>query len=289
MQIRKRQAGVWGWRVAVGAWAGALCFAGPREQAPQPSGSRGQVHAAHGFEAPAVPAGWAGGYETPIAVGAGDGAMGSKGFLKVGPHTGKWVGARRNVNFVAQEDTWLGFSARKPGGGRVEVQINDTKRKKNVTKSFWMPSDGSWGTFRLEVKFLGIDPGTPLTGAGFWLQRNDKRAPIAFDLDNVVFGTGTALEPPQPAPTPSAVLGKEGVRLAWAPPQSAAGIAAFRVYRGLHPAFARDARHLLLEAANPFCDDNAFAHNGDYFYAVRAVNFAGNEGTDTGAVRMRVE
>jgi hypothetical protein len=253
------------------------------------SSGAGAIHAASDFETAKVDRHWGGRYDTPIRVMTDGGALGSKGYLRIGPHTGKWVGARCGARFVLREDTWLGFAARKPGGARIHVQIWDSKQKKNVSRKFGLPGDGSWRVFRFPIKWMGIAPGTPLTGAGFWHHRNDARAPISFDVDNVVIGTGKGFRPPQPVQRPTAVLRAEGVHLTWTPPRSTAGIAAFRVYRGLHAAFARDRRHLLLETAYPFVDDDAFAHNGDYFYAVRAVNFAGNEGEDAGAARVRVK
>ena len=213
-----------------------------------------ETHVNCRFEPGEPAASWTGAYGTPIKAVTGDGALGSKGFLEVGPHVGKWVGARCSVRFVAREDTWVGFSARKPGGTSLDIQIYDSKRKKNVSKTFHLPANGSWGTFRMLVAFLGIDPGTPLAGVGFWHRRNDTRAAVSFAVGNVVIGTGNRVAPPLAVAKPTAVLREEGVPLSWAPPRASAGIATFRVYRGLHPAFANGARHLFLETPNPSCD-----------------------------------
>lgn len=264
-------------------------FGGASAAGDAPDSGAPAIHAGCDFETPESARPWGGRYDTPIRIATDGGALGSKGYLRIGPHTGKWVGARLVVRFVLREETWLGFAARKAGGAQIKVQIWDTKRKKNVSRKFRLPSDGSWRVFCFPIKWMGIDPGTTLTGAGFWDRRNDKRAPVSFDLDNVVIGTGRDFEPPHPVEKPTAVLRPEGVHLTWRPPRSVAGTRVFRVYRGLYAAFRRDERHLLFETANAFGDDDAFAHNGDYFYAVRAVNFAGNEGKDAGAARVRVQ
>ena len=56
-----------------------------------------------------------------------------------------------------------------------------------------------------------------------------------------------------------------------------------RIYRGLHKSFTRDKNTLIGRTQRSFFVDNAFPHNCSYFYAVRAVDFAGQEGEDNGA------
>jgi len=248
-----------------------------------------KVFVSHGFEAKAMPKGWYGPYDTPIKVTRGRSAFGSKGFLQAGPHTAKWVGAGCRVPFVATEDTWVGFCARKPGGARIHSQIWDSKRRRNVGRKHSLPADGSWAVFFFPTKWLGIEAGTPLKGVSFFHRRNDNRAPIRFDLDNVVIGRGKNVGRPAAIEDAKAAVMEHAVRLSWTAPSSVGGIREFRIYRGLYPTFPRDERHLLAQVQRATYEDRAFAHLGVYFYAVRAVDYAGNEGPDAGAVRISFE
>ena len=249
----------------------------------------GRIYANCQFDTDAVPAKWYGPYETAIKVTQGGGAFGSKGFLQVGPHTAKWVGAGCRVPFVATDDTWVGFCARKPGGARIHSQIWDSKRRRNVGRKHSLPADGSWAVFLFPTKWLGIEAGTPLKGVSFFHRRNDNRAPIRFDLDNVVIGRGKNLGRPAAVEGVEAAVAQDAVKVSWTAPSSVGGIRKFRIYRGLYSTFPRDDRHLLAQVQRAAYEDRAFAHLGLYFYAVRAVDFAGNEGPDAGAARVNFE
>jgi hypothetical protein len=246
------------------------------------------VHAAYDFERPEALAGWSGYQGAPIALSAGGGAMGSNGFLRVGPHPDKWVGGNNSLPFVAGEDTWIGFSARMPKGGAIKLMLADDRQKKNVSLRFKLPEDGSWATFTECVRYFGVTPGSLMARLSFFID-NPARAPLYFDVDNVVVRSGTKSEPPQPVPGVTAVFNGDLATLAWSAPFALAGVREYRVYRGLHAEFARDARRLVEVTTKAAATDTAFAHNGEYFYAVRAVDFAGNEGPDSGAVRVEVK
>jgi len=246
------------------------------------------VHAAYDFEAADSAPGWTGYEKTPVTVSGPDGALGSKGFLRVGPYPDRWVGGGNSLPFTAGADTRIGFSARLPKGGTVKLMLADDRQKKNVSQQFKLPDDGAWATYALPVRWLGVTPGTLITRLSFFID-NPSRAPRHFDVDNVVIGSGTGWEPPQPVPGLSAEYDGEGANLTWAAPRSPGGVREYRLYRGLHADFARDPRHLLEVTTKPASRDAAFAHNGAYFYAVRAVDFADGEGPDSGAVRVDVK
>jgi hypothetical protein len=255
--------------------------------APDPQ-SRVGVPAAYDFEASGSLSGWTGYEKTPVAVSAPDGALGSSGFLRVGPHPDRWVGAGNSRPFVARDDTWIGFSARLPKGGVIKLMLADGRQKKNVSQQFKLPEDGTWATHSLQVRWLGVTPGTPITRLSFFID-NPSRAPLYVDLDNVVIGSGAGDQPPDAVPGLTAAYNGDLASLTWSAPQSPAGVREFRLYRGLHAEFARDPRHLLEVTTKAAATDAAFAHNGAYFYAVRAVDFGGGEGPDAGAVRVEVK
>ncbi|OGV63319.1 MAG: hypothetical protein A3K19_21920 [Lentisphaerae bacterium RIFOXYB12_FULL_65_16] len=246
------------------------------------------VHAAYDFEGPEAAAGWSGYQGAPIALNAGDGAMGSKGFLRVGPHPDKWVGVNTSLPFLAGENTWVGFSARIPQGGSIKFMLADDKQKKNVSKAFELPKDGAWATCWLQVRWLGVSPDTLIPRLSFFVD-NPSRAPVYYDVDNIVIGSGAKIEPPQSVPGVTASFNGDLATVAWSAPFALGGVREYRVYRGLHAEFACDQRHLIEVTTNAAATDTAFAHNGEYFYAVRAVDFAGNEGPDSGAVRVEVK
>ena len=74
----------------------------------------------------------------------------------------------------------------------------------------------------------------------------------------------------------------------WQAPGSLGGLMEYRVYRGYHPDFARDERHLVGRTGKNVFSDNAFPRPVTYYYAVRAVDFAGNESQDTGAAALNL-
>lgn len=257
------------------------------EGAPEGEPASG-VQLSYDFETVKAMTGWTGYEGAPITLSMGEGAMGSKGFLRIGPHPGKWVGASTGKQFIAGHDTWIGFSARIPAGGRIKLLLADGKQKKNVTKEFVLPKDGAWANCLLQVRLVEVTPGTPVTRLSFFVD-NPSRAPLYYDIDNVVVGTGIRLEPPQPVPALSAAQNDGFVTLSWNPPEALAGLHEYRVYRGMNAEFSRDERHRLAVTTKTSVTDGAFAHGGEYFYAVRAVDFAGNEGQDSKAVRVEVK
>ena len=249
--------------------------------------SAGKIEASCDFEKELIPPVMKGAYEAPLSVQKGEGALGSAGFLRVGPHTFPSVGARIHVVFTVTEDTWLGFSARKEGGGGVGVLFADLRQNKNVTANVEMPDDGSWGTFRINVDKIGMSVGTPVQHISFFVA-NRMQAPVAFYLDNICLGHG------RPADIPSAPVAVNGqttndmVTITWQAPSSACGLMEYRVYRGFHPDFARDERRLVGQVQKRIFFDSTFARPTTYYYAVRVVDFAGNESQDTGATALNL-
>jgi hypothetical protein len=146
---------------------------------------------------------------------------------------------------AASARPWIGFSARLPKGGAVKLMLADDRQTKNVAEHLQLPADGSWSTQSLQGRWLGVTPGTLITRLSFFVD-NPSRAPLYFDLDNVVIGSGTGAAPPGPVPGVAAVYNVGLVGLTWSAPVSPAAVREYRVYRGLHVHFARDERHLLL-------------------------------------------
>jgi hypothetical protein len=243
---------------------------------------------AYDFEPPGKMDRWAGYSGTPIKLVTGAGAFGSKGYLQVGPHTGHWVGVHLNTSVVATPETWVGFSMRVAGGGTLEFSMSDQKQKKNVGRRYKLAEDGSWTTLCFPLRHAGAAEDAPIANLQFYLPSNRQGLPLTFDLDNVVIGVGKPSRPPT-APGPvTAKYADDAVRLDWPAPAAPCGLAEYRVYRGLHADFDRDERHLMARVQEASYSDEAFAHRGRYFYAVRGVDFVGNEGPDAGAVEVEV-
>ena len=250
--------------------------------------SSGAISAMSDFESPDAPSLFFGHYGTPIAVMNGEGAFGSKGFLRAGPHTGKWVIPAMKLQYTATKETKLGFSARKPGGGAIGVFTVDKIRKINVSKrGFALPADGSWATFCVPITWFGVAENTPMENIFFECD-NAVQAPLSFDIDNVCLFNGKPEVAPQAPGQVAAVFDGEAAQLKWIAPNSACSLTEYRIYRGLRGEFPRGKRTLIGQTSKASFTDSAFAHDGKYCYAVRAVDFAGSEGPDDGAHGVEV-
>ena len=222
---------------------------------------------------------WKGAQKAPIKIvkGAG-GAFGSTGFLRVGPFDYKYIGVCNQASCVAEKDTWIAFSARKKNGGNIKLQIANRKLRKNVSKRFSLPGNNSWKTFFAPLSWLKIDAETLLAGISFY-RGNRNRESISFDIDNLVIASGKPKNVIKPI-IPTLTFANDAVSLKWNAPNSLMGIARYEVYRGLYSAFPRNKRHLVGTTEKTIFIDDAFAHDGEYYYVVRCVDFAGNESGD---------
>ena len=237
-----------------------------------------QVLANYDFESNEASKKWIAPYaNTPFEIKFGNGAMGSKGFFRTGPSESRWVLIRLNVAVNCKADSWIGFSARKPGGGTFKVMIANQTQHKNCSRAFKLPQDGSWGTFKSRLTWLKIQPGDKLRHIYFDISNRNGQS-LYFDLDNVVIANGTPHSQPEATNTIRTNLYPNHLRLEWNAPKSPLGIKQYRVYRGLYSDFPLDDHHLLGAVEKASLDDYRFAHRGVYYYAINAVDFADNEG-----------
>jgi hypothetical protein len=227
---------------------------------------------------------WKGSRNTGIKVIDSGGALASDGYLQVGPSDYKWVGAILNSSFIAGKDTWAGFSLRIKDGGIVKLQIGDVTKKKNVSKKFKLPPDGTWKTFKVQLAWLTVNRGDKLRRFSFYAGNGDREK-VSFDIDNVVIASGAPKQNMSEVKLElSPVNGN--VRLDWKAPESKLGVHYYHVYRGVSSNFKRDKKHLLATTDKPFLIDNVFVHEGKYYYAVKAVDFVGNKSKGSKAVMI---
>ena len=117
---------------------------------------------------------------------------------------------------------------------------------------------------------------------------NGNHTPYCFDVDNVTVGTGADFDPPQAVANLKVNRREDAVQLAWSAGAALGGVREFRVYRGLNVAFGHDPERLIGVVTQPSFDDTFFTHNGDYFYCVRAVDFAGQEGNESQVIKATI-
>ena len=245
--------------------------------ADKPAAADSKIYGSYNFTGKKPSQGWWWLRGKPCAVNSGPGALGTKGFLRMGPDSGNILWLFLNLSFTISSDTWLAFSARSPGGGKLCVMLTDRKTGKNVArKVFPLPADGSWKTVKVPFSYFKVPDGTGIKCVKFFIVNKERRS-ILFDLDNVVIGSGTNFVPPGPVKSLAGKLVGQSVKLDWTPSYPPAGIAAYKVYRGLYPGFKCGRNTFWGNAAGNSFSDDVFMHEATYYYKVTIVDFAGNE------------
>ncbi len=265
----------------------AVCKIFPAEK--PVAGKEGAVICSYNFTGEKPAAGWRWLRGKPGAVNKGEGAFGTRGFLRMEPDSSRVLYLFLNLNYEIGPDTWLGFSARSPKGAKLNIMLAERKSGKNIArKMFQLPADGSWKTVRIPFSDFMTPNGTGIKCTKFFIN-NKERRPISFDLDNVVIGSGAKLPPPGQVKNLTGAFDGQKVKLSWTPSYPTAGISGYKIYRGLYPGFKCDKSTLWGTVATNSFADSAFAHKSTYYYKVAIVDFTGRETPDCKAVAVVVK
>ncbi len=248
-----------------------------------------EIHGSYNFTGSNATAGWFWLRGKPGAVNSGQGAFGTRGFLRMGPDSSRILYLFLRLAFTISPDSWLGFSARSPGGGKLYVMLEERKTGRNIaTKRFPLPANGSWKTIKVPFSHFKVPNGTGIKCIKFYIM-NKERQSVHLDLDNVVVGSGTDFAPPGPVKTVTAGFANQTVKLNWTPSYPTGGIAGYKVYRGLHPGFKCGGSTLWGTAVTNSFTDDVFMHEATYYYKVTIVDFAGNETPGCKAAAVEVK
>jgi hypothetical protein len=223
---------------------------------------------------------WSSGYSSGTKLARIPGALGSPGAIESpeGRGVSGIIGGFPRI--VVTEDCYVCFLIRIPAGAcEPNLMTPYNHYCRSPCKA------GEWTPQRLSFFKFGLKPGDKVERIGV---RGASNAIGALALDNFAVVRGRKDSRPSAPMNPTATAAAEGVRLSWQPATDEAGVFGYRIYRCNVPDFDPSGNRRVGECMALEFHDKMFAHTGEHWYRITALDCMGNEGPPSEPVKVVV-